>query len=122
MTRYEHTQIGHVIIWFLFAIIIIASGVAGLSHREMPLVASIILLASLVLLMATGSKREVLEDANYVHYGFATLSSIFSYLETYPYGKHQLLKAFCEPFFRERERGPSQLLRRTARLAADPRR
>ena len=49
MTRYEHTQIGHVIIWFLFAIILIASGVAGLSHRETPLVVSIILLAALVL-------------------------------------------------------------------------
>jgi len=76
------------------------------------------LLASLVLLMTTGGKREVLEDANYVHYGFATLSSIFSYLETYPYGKHQQLKAFCEPFFRDRQRGPSQLLKRTARVAA----
>src|SRR5207248_11147098 len=49
MTRYEHTQIGHVIIWFLFSIILIASGVAGLSHRETPLVVSIILLAALVL-------------------------------------------------------------------------
>ena len=49
MTRYEHTQIGHVIIWSLLAIILIASGFAGLSHREIPLVVSIILLASLVL-------------------------------------------------------------------------
>ncbi|HWS84034.1 MAG TPA: hypothetical protein VN207_07215 [Ktedonobacteraceae bacterium] len=76
------------------------------------------LLASLVLLMSTGSKREVLEDANYVHYGFATLSSIFSYLETYPYAKHQQLKAFCEPFFRDREYGPSRVLKGTARIAA----
>jgi len=68
--------------------------------------------------MATGGKRKILEDANYVHYGFATLSSIFSYLEAYPYGKHQQLKAFCEPFFREREHGPSQLLKRTTRVAA----
>ena len=49
VTRYEHTQIGHVIIWSLLAIILIASGFAGLSHREIPLVVSIILLASLVL-------------------------------------------------------------------------
>jgi hypothetical protein len=49
MTRYEHTQIGHVIIWSLLAIILIASGLAGLSHREIPLVVSIILLACLVL-------------------------------------------------------------------------
>jgi hypothetical protein len=49
VTRYEHTQIGHVIIWSLLAIILIASGFAGSSHREIPLVVSIILLASLVL-------------------------------------------------------------------------
>ena len=49
MTRYEHTQIGHVIIWSLVAIILIASGFAGLSHREIPLVVSIILLVCLVL-------------------------------------------------------------------------
>lgn len=49
MTRYEHTQIGHVIIWSLLAIMLIASGFAGLSHRETPLVVLIILLVCLVL-------------------------------------------------------------------------
>ncbi len=49
MTRYEHTQIGHVIIWSLLAIILIVSGFAALSHREIPLVVSIILLVCLVL-------------------------------------------------------------------------
>ena len=50
MTLHEHTQIGHVIIWSLLAIILIASGgFAGLSHREIPLVVSIILLVYLVL-------------------------------------------------------------------------
>jgi hypothetical protein len=49
VTRYEHTQIGHVIIWSLLAIILIVSGFAGLSHREIPLVVSIILLVCLVL-------------------------------------------------------------------------
>jgi hypothetical protein len=50
VTRYEHTQIGHVIIWSVLAIIlIVSSGFAGLSHRGIPLVASLILLASLIL-------------------------------------------------------------------------
>ena len=49
MTRYEHTQVGDVIIWSLLAIILIVSGFAGLSHREIPLVVSIILLVCLVL-------------------------------------------------------------------------
>ncbi len=51
MTRYEHTQIGHVIIWSLLAIIVIAGGaVIGSSSRHEPtVVVSVILLACLVL-------------------------------------------------------------------------
>jgi hypothetical protein len=51
VTRYEHTQIGHVIIWSLLAIILIASGglMGSPFHREPPAVVSIILLVCLVL-------------------------------------------------------------------------
>lgn len=51
MTRYEHTQIGHVIIWSLLAIILIASGglIGSPAHREPPLIVSFILLVCLVL-------------------------------------------------------------------------
>jgi hypothetical protein len=51
VTRYEHTQIGHVIIWPLVAIILIASGglIGSSLHREPPLIVSIILLVCLVL-------------------------------------------------------------------------
>ena len=48
MTRYEHTQIGHVIIWSLVAIILIASG-GLISHRTPPIIVSIVLLVCLVL-------------------------------------------------------------------------
>ena len=46
MTRHEHTQIGHVIIWSILAIILIAnSGLMGSSaHRGPPVIVSIILL------------------------------------------------------------------------------
>ena len=48
MTRYQHTQIGHVIIWSILAIILIASGgLAG--HHTSPIIISIILLVCLVL-------------------------------------------------------------------------
>jgi hypothetical protein len=49
--RYRHTQIGHLIIWPLLAIILVitAGFVGSPSHREMPLVISIILLGSLAL-------------------------------------------------------------------------
>ena len=49
--RYQHTQIGHVIIWSLLAIILITSGalIGPWSHHEPPLVVSIILLVCLAL-------------------------------------------------------------------------
>jgi hypothetical protein len=51
VTRYEHTQIGHVIIWSLLAIILIASGglIGSPFHRELALFVSIVLLVCLIL-------------------------------------------------------------------------
>ena len=51
MTRYAHTQIGHVIVWSLLAIILIASGgsIGSSAHRGPPMIVSIILLVCLVL-------------------------------------------------------------------------
>jgi hypothetical protein len=51
VTRYEHTQIGHIIVWSLLPIILIASGglIGSSAHRGPPVVVSIILLVSLVL-------------------------------------------------------------------------
>jgi hypothetical protein len=51
VTRYRHTQIGHVIIWSLLAIVLITSGalIESSVHHEPPLVVSIILLACLAL-------------------------------------------------------------------------
>jgi hypothetical protein len=48
VTRYEHTQIGHVIIWSVLAIILITSG-SLISHHASPVIVSIILLVCLVL-------------------------------------------------------------------------
>ena len=47
MTRYDHTQIGHVIIWSILAILLILN--ASIGHRAPPLIISIILLVCLVL-------------------------------------------------------------------------
>ncbi|HTG52205.1 MAG TPA: hypothetical protein VMA33_05025 [Candidatus Tectomicrobia bacterium] len=49
MTRYEHTQIGHVIIWSLLAIILIANGLTGALAHWPAVVVSLILLVCLVL-------------------------------------------------------------------------
>ena len=47
MTRYQHTQIGHAIVWSLLAIIVIVNG--GLGHHAPPLAVSIMLLVCLIL-------------------------------------------------------------------------
>src|SRR4029077_11833817 len=49
VTRYEHTQIGHVIVWSLLAIILIAGGgsIGSSAHPEPPVIVSIILLVCL---------------------------------------------------------------------------
>ncbi len=89
-----------------------------LSHWRMPPIWFYCILVSLVLWEVTKRYHEVLEHASYVHHDFATLNGIFSYLETYRYGKHQHLKNFCEPFFQNQRWRPSQLLKRTARITA----
>jgi hypothetical protein len=48
VTRYEHTQIGHVIIWSLLPIILIVSG-GLISNHAPPIIVSIILLVCVVL-------------------------------------------------------------------------
>jgi hypothetical protein len=49
MTLYKHTQVGHIIIWPLLAIILGSGLIGSRSHRGIPLVFSILLLVSLVL-------------------------------------------------------------------------
>jgi len=48
VTRYEHTQVGHVIIWSVLAIILIANG-GFIGHHAPPVIVSIILLVCVVL-------------------------------------------------------------------------
>lgn len=77
------------------------------------------LLCSGILFFTTKNIRGDLFDNTYfLRDAFATLSSVFAYLEAYPYGKHTYLKKLCEPFFMERTYRPSVLARRIARMAS----
>jgi ABC-type multidrug transport system fused ATPase/permease subunit len=79
----------------------------------------LVLLCNLTLFFRTAKQRgDLFEDAYYLRDAFATLSSIFSYLESYHYGQHDYLKALCAPFFSDSAYRPSSLLRRIARIAA----
>ncbi len=76
------------------------------------------LVSAVVLFLATGEQRgDIFDEAVFLRYSFSTLSSIFSFLEKYPYKQHVLLKQLCEPFYREPDHGPTNLLRNTARVA-----
>jgi len=76
------------------------------------------LLCSLFLFLNTKKIRgDVFDDAYYLRDAFATTSTVFEYLETYPYGANTRLKKLCEPFFMEKEHRPSLLLKGIARIA-----
>ena len=76
-------------------------------------------LCTLALFFSTAHLRgDLFDDAFYLRDAFGTLSSVFEYLEQYPYGHHEHLKKVCEPFFSDREQRPSLLLKRTSRIAS----
>ncbi len=76
------------------------------------------LLCSLFLFLNTKKIRgDVFEDAYYLRDAFATTSTVFEYLEKYPYPTNSRLRTLCEPFFVDREHRPSQLLKGLARIA-----
>ncbi|HTI15464.1 MAG TPA: hypothetical protein VL461_13025 [Dictyobacter sp.] len=72
----------------------------------------------LLFFMTAGQRGDIFDDATYLRYGFATLSTIFTFLETYSYGNKTHLNALCEPFVRNREYGPTALLKGTARISS----
>ena len=63
-------------------------------------------------------RGDLFEDSYFLHDAFAQLSTIFEYLETYPYGNKQALKKLCKPFFSNPSSRPSVLLKRLSRIAS----
>jgi len=76
------------------------------------------LLLSLFLFLNTKKIRgDLFEDAFYLRDAFATTSTVFEYLERYPYSSTSQLKKLCEPFFVDKTHRPSQLLKGIARIS-----
>ena len=71
-------------------------------------------------------RGDLFEHAYFLRDAFGQLSSVFSYLETYPYGNHEHLKKLCSPFFAGRSQlvsaqsgpSPSIMLKQLSRLAS----
>ncbi len=76
------------------------------------------LVCSLFLFLNTKKIRgDLFEDAFYLRDAFATTSTVFEYLERYPYNSPSQLKQLCTPFFVEKEHRPSTMLKGIARIA-----
>lgn len=85
---------------------------------RMPQLWIVSLICAGILLFTTSSIRgDLFDDASYLRYAFATLGSIFTYLEAYPYGKHLHLKELCTPFWQDGQNSPSRLLKRLEQVA-----
>ena len=76
-------------------------------------------LVSLGWFLAKREERgDLFEDAYFLRDAFAQLSTVFEYLERYPYGKQEHLKKLCEPLFANKTQRPSTLLKQLSRLAS----
>ena len=76
-------------------------------------------LVSLGWFLARREERgDLFEDAYFLRDTFAQLSTVFEYLEQYPYGKQEHLKKLCEPLFANKTQRPSTLLKQLSRLAS----
>jgi ABC-type multidrug transport system fused ATPase/permease subunit len=78
----------------------------------------VFLVAVAWLYIRKGQRGDVFEDAYFLRDAFGQLSTVFGYLESYPYGKHEQVKKLCAPFFVTAEQRPSLLLQRLERVAA----
>ncbi len=90
-----------------------------LSGLLSPLYFLLFMLVSLAYYLLTRKGRgNLVADAAALRDAFGQLEPIFSYLERYPYGRHERVRALCAPFSEDRSRRPSVLLKRLSRLAS----
>ncbi|HEY1352049.1 MAG TPA: MutS family DNA mismatch repair protein [Ktedonobacteraceae bacterium] len=77
----------------------------------------VLIVAILFLALSKERRGNLFDDAYSLRDSFARLNAVFSYLETYRYGRHCQLRKLCEPYLSASSR-PSLLLRRIERIAA----
>jgi ABC-type multidrug transport system fused ATPase/permease subunit len=110
------TTLGVASILSIITIALIILNIVGLLLPQYWIIA---VLVSLAWFFAKNKERgDMFDDTFFLRNAFAQISSVFSYLESYPYGKHTLVKQLCQPFFANREQRPSTLLRGISRLAS----
>lgn len=102
----------------ILSVVTLALAVLYLLGVLSPLYALLSILLSLGYYLATRKNRgNLMADTAVFRDAFAQVEPIFTYLERYPYGKHERVRELCAPFCADRGRRPSVLLKRLARLA-----
>lgn len=72
----------------------------------------LVLLGAVLFLTLNKEKRgDFFDDAYYLRDAFTQLNAVFTYLETYRYGKSQRLRQLCSPYFTNTAARPSLLLK-----------
>jgi ABC-type multidrug transport system fused ATPase/permease subunit len=61
-------------------------------------------------------RSHLFDDPSQMQNAFEQLKTVFTFLETYHYGKHQQLRNLCEPFFARKPK-PSRLLKNLKEIA-----
>lgn len=74
------------------------------------------LLAFLWFLLTGRYRVRLFEDASQMYNTLKHLTTVFTFLETYPYGPHQYVKDLCSPFQQSAQK-PSTLVRRLRQIA-----
>jgi len=106
------------VIGIVLAVVFYASLILYIAHLLSPLACIVALALSLIWFLLKREEIGYMADSvDYVSSTLAQLDAIFSYLESYPYKRHQHLKQLCEPFYLHPDKRPSVLLRQLSRLA-----
>lgn len=78
----------------------------------------LVLMGAILFLATTKEKRgNLFEESYYLRDAFAQLNAVFTYLETYRYGRNEHLRRLCRPYWAEPDSRPSTLLKKIQQIA-----
>ncbi len=78
----------------------------------------LVLMGAIIFLAMTKERRgSLFEDAYYLRDAFAQINAVFTYLETYRYGRNTHVRQLCQPYFADPTNRPSLLLKKVQQIA-----
>ncbi len=78
----------------------------------------LVLIGAIIFIAVSKDKRgNLFEDAYYLRDAFTQINAVFTYLETYRYGRNHRLRQLCEPYFVNVHSRPSLLIKQLQQIA-----